>query len=159
VTTSPQPDLTLRLVNTGVDAAAPALHPRNTRRHANAISTENLAAAQLSTTDARWAIAAATAAAIEGGTAAIIRPESRRRLLSLATSLGLRPCDANLLIAIVQDAARSGAGPLGPDVADRLTLIREPTHDPEANRAALTNLVTAIALAALLLISLILWIL
>jgi hypothetical protein len=159
VTTSPQPDLTLRLVNTGVDAAAPALHTRNARRYANAVTTENCAAAQLAPTDARWAIAAATAAAIEGGTAAIIRPESRQRLVSLATSLGLRPFDANLIIAIVQDAARSGAGPLGPSVADRLTLIREPAHDPDANRAALTSLITAIALAALLLISAILWIL
>jgi hypothetical protein len=145
----------LRLVNTPV-ASTPAPLPA---RHA--VSRENERAAGLSTTDARWAIAAAAAHALEGGTAAVLRPERRERLVKLATSLGLRPFDASLIIAIVQDAARTGQGPLGPIVADRLTLIREPSlaRTPEDTRAAIASLLTAVALGAMLLMSMVLWIL
>jgi len=145
----------LRLVNAPVDADVDTLPPRH------AVSRENRAAAALTTSDARWAIAAATAQAIDGGRAAIITPEKRRRLVGLATSLGLRPFDANLIIAIVQDAARSGQGPLGAHVVERLTLIREPDHprDKAAARAAVASLLTALALGAMLLLTLILWIL
>ncbi|MFG0313404.1 MAG: hypothetical protein ACF8LL_04370 [Phycisphaerales bacterium] len=144
----------LRLVNVPVDEG------ERTSRVSN-VSRENIAAAALTTSDARWAIAAAAANAVEGGTAAIIRPERRQHLIKLATSLGLRPFDANLIIAIVQDAARSGQGPLGAHVIDRLAMIREPRHerDKAAARAALFSLLTAMALGAMLLMSMVLWVL
>lgn len=39
---------------------------------------------------------------------------------------GLREFDANLIIAIVQDAARTTGAPLARDVADRLRYVRGP---------------------------------
>jgi hypothetical protein len=45
---------------------------------------------------------------MQGGRAAIITPVDRDELLARAKQLGLRPFDAHLLIATVQDAARRG---------------------------------------------------
>lgn len=77
--------------------------------------------------DPRWVLAARAASVIEGGRAAILTPENRRRLMDLAARMNLRPFDASLVIAIVQDAARTwrGVGPiaLGPGVADRLRFV------------------------------------
>lgn len=143
----------LRFVNAPVASPHAALPARH------AVSRENAHAATLTPADARWAMAAATANALEGGAAAILRPERRHHLVKLATSLGLRPFDANLIIAIVQDAARTGQGPLGPHVADRLALVRHPAREPADTRAAIASLLTALTLGALLLISMILWIL
>jgi len=56
--------------------------------------------------DARWVFAVRVKREIQGGKAAIIAPESRKRLLKLANRLGLRNFDANLVIAIVQDDSR-----------------------------------------------------
>lgn len=58
--------------------------------------------------DARLVFAQAVAACIEGGTAALLRVEKRNALHKHARKLGLRVFDANLIIAIVQDAARRG---------------------------------------------------
>lgn len=65
-------------------------------------------AAAMSATDARWVMAVQASRAIEGGRSAVLRPEVRARLVSSATRMGLRPFDANLVLAIVQDAARRG---------------------------------------------------
>lgn len=78
----------------------------------------------LSATDPRWVLAVRTAATLEGGRAAILRPEKRARLLTLADTLGLRPFDAALIIAIVQDSVRSGEPALGDGSAGRIALIR-----------------------------------
>lgn len=56
--------------------------------------------------DARWVFAVRVKREIQGGRAAIVAPDSRKRLLKLANRLGLRNFDANLVIAIVQDDAR-----------------------------------------------------
>ncbi|MCW5777162.1 MAG: hypothetical protein KIS87_12060, partial [Phycisphaeraceae bacterium] len=74
--------------------------------------------------DARWAMAVRAAASLEGGRAAVLPPEKRDRLVALGVNLGLRPFDTNLVIAIVQDAARLGEGPHGPSVEPRLRLVR-----------------------------------
>jgi hypothetical protein len=58
--------------------------------------------------DARLVFASTVAASIEGGTAALLRVEKRDALRKQARKLGLRVFDANLIIAIVQDAARRG---------------------------------------------------
>ncbi len=69
--------------------------------------------------------------------------------MSLARRTGLRPFDAALVIAIVQDAARCGqefarAAGGAPDVASRLALIRAPESSSAAHAAV------ALALAILL---------
>ncbi len=77
-------------------------------------------------TDARWVMAARAASRLQGGTAAILVPEERRRLMLLAERLGLRAFDAALIIAIVQDAARRGADPLGEATESSVGLVRGP---------------------------------
>lgn len=109
------------------------------RRARAAIARENRSAAGLSATDARWVVATRAAEALEGGRLGILRPERRRHIAALATRLGLRPFDANLIMAIVQDSARSGAagGALGVETADRLRLVREAeaAEEKESHRA------------------------
>lgn len=56
-------------------------------------------------TDARWHLALETQRALQG---AMLAFEDRRRLLSLAQKVGIRPFDANLIIALVQDRVRRG---------------------------------------------------
>lgn len=87
------------------------------------VEAENRAAARLSGFDARWVFAARTSQMLEGGRTALLTPDRRRRLVSLATTMGLRPFDAALIIAIVQDAARAGE-PLTRDAQDRLAMVR-----------------------------------
>jgi hypothetical protein len=55
--------------------------------------------------DARWQFATAVEGALQGATLAY---EDRRRLLGLATRLGIREFDAHLIVALVQDRARRG---------------------------------------------------
>ncbi|HRQ73043.1 MAG TPA: hypothetical protein PLU35_08455 [Phycisphaerales bacterium] len=93
---------------------------------AHAVEVENRAAAALTASDARWAMAVRAAASLEGGRAAVLPPEKRDRLVALGGNLGLRPFDTNLVIAIVQDAARLGEGLHGPSVEPRLRLT--PAH-------------------------------
>ncbi|MCZ6836155.1 MAG: hypothetical protein O7G85_10310 [Planctomycetota bacterium] len=83
-----------------------------TKREARqAIIRENRLAsndASLDPTDPRWVMAAKAYASLQGST---LTPERRERLVHTAKSLGLRPFDANLVIAIVQDHARRGLRP------------------------------------------------
>lgn len=86
---------------------------------------ENRAAAGLSAVDARWVLAVRVTQSLEGGKAGVLSPEKRQRLIAFATGMGLRAFDANLIIAIVQDAARTGTGPLSPEVEGRLRMVAE----------------------------------
>jgi hypothetical protein len=97
---------------------------------AEEIAAANLHAARMSALDARWVLAVQVDRALQGGKAAIITPESRTRLLALAERVGLRPFDASLVIAVVQDAARQGEDPLGPLAVDRLRLVRAGDASP-----------------------------
>ncbi len=92
--------------------------------------------------------------AIEGGRAAIIRPEVRRRLVAAAVGMGLRPFDANLVIAIVQDDARSAgeaarivASGATRDATSRLTLVRP--AQPANKRSFPVRLVLAAIVAGI----------
>jgi hypothetical protein len=98
--------------------------------------------------DPRWVIAVAAARSLEGGRAAIVTLESRRRVIALARTLGLREFDANLVIAIVQDAARRGE-PLGGAMAERLEMV--PQAAPSAAPSAGALLMMSLCLAGLLL--------
>lgn len=119
---------------------------------AEEVERENIsAAATMAATDPRWVLALRVYESIEGGRAAILRPQKRRNLVALATRLGLRPFDANLIIAIVQDAARCGEAPMGPAVAGRLTLVRTPGREGgEEPRFGLRVLLGAMGVAAVL---------
>ena len=143
------------------------------REASRAIARENRAAALLDPHDARLIVARRAAEVLEGGRAAILRPDRRRRLVRLATDLGLRPFDANLVIAIAQDAAREGRSPTGADAASRLGLVRLPdgtarpprsSADPAAatDRAwlgrALLQASTAAVLAASAIVAAVWWI-
>jgi hypothetical protein len=85
----------------GPDRPSP-VREREVRRN---VAQENHAASALSPFDARLIFAQHVGVALEGGRAAILRPERRQALIAQAKRLGLRPFDANLVIAIVQDAA------------------------------------------------------
>lgn len=145
----------LRLINTGVDAAPPVSPQGNTdARRVWAVASENIAAAGLAATDARWVLALRVAETLEGGRAAILRPDRRERLLRIASTMGLRAFDANLVIAIVQDAARSGDAPLGRATEQRLALVRPPDWQTRLAAAPQRQLALRIAAAAALAIAL-----
>ncbi len=119
---------------------------------ADVVAAENRAASTIAALDPRWIFAVQVKRALLGGQAAIIRPEDRRRLMVAAQRLNLRPFDASLVIAIVQDGARLGEDPLGRDVVSRLKLV-SPNLDPELADArrgpTWSMLVCAVAVALL----------
>jgi hypothetical protein len=100
----------------------------------------------MSPLDGRWIMALRVAQALEGGTAAILRPDRRDELLKGALALGLRPFDANLVIAIVQDGRRHGLGGLTVDVEERLRLL--PAPEPVAPHEPIWPMLFAAALMA-----------
>ena len=93
-----------------------------------AIAQENHAAKRtaqaLPEGDLRLVFAIDVAKALQGGRAAILTPERRRDLVAGAESMGMRPFDANLVIAMVQHAAREGEDAAGPGAMGALPLIR-----------------------------------
>jgi hypothetical protein len=96
-------------------ASEATLSPREARQR---IARENTSAAMLAPDDARWMFAQEVASRLEGGRAALLRPADRRELVEVAGKLGVRAFDANLVIALVQDAARRGEDVvLQPDAA------------------------------------------
>lgn len=112
------PNPALRLVNAGV---VPTRH--SSRRSITQVHDHP--APEIDQTDPRWAFTVRVASQIEGGRAAILRPERRERLLRLAANLGFSPFDAALIIAMVQDTARRGESqpgyaPLSPHLAHRV---------------------------------------
>lgn len=131
-----------------------------------AIADENRAAASLSD-DVRRVLAITTAQALEGGRAAILRPDRRRKLVTTATRLGLRPFEANLVIAIVQDGARRGLAPTAASESDLLNMIpvahatNAPTRLPFWQRPETREharlAITALLLASITIVMLINW--
>ncbi len=119
------------------------------------VSAENQAASALSTFDARWVLAVRASDAIEGGRAAVIRPEARQRLVSTARTMGLRPFDANLVLAIVQDAAREGRTARDLETIDSLMLVGEPERSEDRRRGFWV--VTLLACSAVWAVALVWW--
>lgn len=112
--------------------------------------------------DPRWVFAARVASQLEGGHAAVLRPERRERLLKTARLLGLRAFDASLVIAMVQDAARRGeARPGYPaltrDLASSLEAVPKPVHE-SGTPVWLSRLATACLIATGLVAVAILWV-
>lgn len=130
-------DPMLRLVNAEGLSAASVLRvnhasPRGTgydnhsaaQRRERLVAAENQSASGLAALDPRWIFAVQVAKSLEGGRAALLVLERRQKLLTVAAGLGLRPFDANLVIAVVQDGVRTGEGGLGHDAESRLRLVR-----------------------------------
>lgn len=115
------------------------------------VGAENRAAAGLPSLDARRVMAVRVSDALEGGRAAILRPEARARLVSSASRMGLRPFDANMVIAIVQDAARRGEDPRAAEHLSAVGAAR-PGPRPRTGPLLLLSAVLAAAWAAFLLL-------
>lgn len=111
-----------------------ALRERQARIRAE-VARENVSARGLGARDARRVLAVRTSEALEGGACAILRPDRRRRILDLAQGMGLRPFDANLIIAIVQDSARRGIGAEHEETSARLELVGSARTSDVAERA------------------------
>jgi hypothetical protein len=79
----------------------------------------------MSALDPRWVLAVQVHRQMQGGRAAIVTPETRRRLMLIGRRLGLRPFDTSLVIAIIQDGARRGEDPLGQMSVSRLKLVND----------------------------------
>lgn len=101
--------------------------------------------------DPLWILAERAAAAIEGGRAAVLPPERRARLLATGARLGLRPFDSHLVIAIVQDGARSGER-VGDATRRRLGLLRRGTGDERAAEIWLSLAMAGLIAAGMVLV-------
>lgn len=138
----------LRLVGsdgTGIDPQA-----------AHDVARENREAAinpTLDPTDPRWVLAVRTASQLEGS---LLTPERRSRLLTTARRLGIRPFEANVIMAIVQEQARRGQPP--GSAAETLALLEDSSVDEE-ERSPMVQLVIAIMLAIVINAFLIWWLL
>jgi len=136
--------------------ARPELSPaRQARLDRERVAYENACAAMLPPEDARWLFAVRVSGSLEGGKAALLTPTKRRDLIAAAVSTGLREFDANLIIAIVQDAARRGelgdrAGRVA-GVASSLSLVgAAERNEARARRARTVKAIIATILATVL---------
>lgn len=122
---------------------------------ARGVAAENrLAAMQaFDPRDPLWVLAEHAAASIEGGRAAVLPPERRAKLLAMGTRLGLRPFDSHLVIAIVQDSARTGER-VGDGAQRRLGLLRR-EGGRDAGRGSGLEILLRLAMAALIAIGLV----
>ncbi|MDX2132705.1 MAG: hypothetical protein SFY69_11710 [Planctomycetota bacterium] len=147
----------LRLIRAEDDAdpalgQAPPAPPAASR--VSDVARENHLAARLDDADVRAAFAIDVARAIEGGRAAVLRPENRRRLVAAAVKQGLREFDAHLVIAIVQDAARRAEPVHSGPVHARLSMLAPPADASYAWRFAI-----AVALAGAMVVGVLTWLL
>ena len=92
------------------------------------VALENRLAADIAIdeTTPHWQLANETAEALEGE---ILRPDRRRALVTRAQHLGVRPFDANLVFALVQDRARRGES-VGDAAAPLALLAEKPARRP-----------------------------
>jgi hypothetical protein len=115
-------------------------------RARQSVTRENQAAAAnpaLDPTDPRWVLAVRAYAQLQG---ASLNPNRREKLIRSAGGMGVRPFDANLIIAIVQDHARRGKD-LG-DAAGTVALLEPPPrrrgHDEHATLRWAVAIITAV---------------
>jgi hypothetical protein len=122
--------------------------PTARERAEQKIIQENASAVSLSALDPRWVLAVQVMRGLQGGRAAILTPEERKRLMLVGNRMGLRSFDTNLVIAIVQDGARAGEDPLGTAAVGRLRLVGRETELADAKPGPSWALVAAMVLAA-----------
>ena len=126
---------------------------RQQRQARQEIIHENPRAAgnpQLTPTDPRWVLAANAYAHLQGST---LTAQRRERLMQTAAKIGLRPFDANLILAVVQDQARRGEQL--DSAMPALNMIREPKS--AASSRPWLRLVTALICAILANVFLVWW--
>lgn len=120
----------LRLVNDARDPAPPVLRNGNIdglrRGGEDRVAHANRQAAHMAEDDARWVFAREVSDSLEGGRAAILPPGRRRELVAAGVRRGLRPFEANLVIAMVQDHARESGAGLARDRLPWLGMVRAP---------------------------------
>ena len=136
----------LRLVGTDAGFDPPA-HRAVVRE--NRAAADNLA---LDPADPRWALAVRAYSQLDGSSLTFDR---RQNLMRTARQLGVRPFDANIIVAIVQDHARRGQKL---DQAAGTIALLDP---PAAQRSPALNLsrwFTAVACAATATAFLIWWV-
>ena len=115
------------------------------QRARQAVTRENKAAATnpgLDPTDPRWVLAVRAYSQLQGSS---LTPTRREKLIQSARATGVRPFDANLIIAIVQDHARRGKD-LG-DAAGTVALLEPPRRrgrDEQATLRWATAILTAV---------------
>jgi hypothetical protein len=148
----------LRLV---VPAHGPGIDEARSR---HAVLQENRAAADFAASndpradaDLRRIFSMRVAASLEGGRAAILTPDSRRRLVTEARRAGLRAFEANLIIALVQDGARRGLPPHARET-DRLLDMIPSSRQREERQLLVQRLIVAGILAAGILVTLVRWV-
>ncbi len=127
------------------------------QRARQAVASENLAAAAnpaLDPTDPRWVLAVRAYSQLQGTALTFDR---RQRLMRTADGLGVRPFDANMIIAIVQDHARRGA-PLS-SAAGTVALLEPPARRRRSDGAVMLRWISAIASALVANAFLIWWLL
>lgn len=137
----------LRLV--GVKEAGPE------HRGRQAVAAENRDAAakpDLDPTDPRWVLAVRAYTQLEGSALTFDR---RERLMRSARCMGVRPFDASMILAIVQDRARRG-GSLS-DAASTVAML-EPAVPRRDTNAVIVRWVAAVASAAIATTLLIQWV-
>lgn len=135
----------LRLVggSIGVSTAESFIAAENRRAAANP---------DIKPTDPRWVLAVRAYSQLQGST---LTPQRRQKVLRTAEQLGVRPFDANVIIAIVQDHARTGRSLS--DAAPTLSLLHEAA--PAQTSPHTIRWLAAIVAAAAINFLLILWIL
>jgi hypothetical protein len=141
--------------NTGRRDRATALpaHHAHPVSGLSADSTSDIARRLGETAATRFA--AEVAQHIEGGRAGVLRPVARRHLMRSAAASGLRPFDATLIIAMVQDRARRGE-PLARSANDpRLAVIPAPPR--RSTLPALATTAATLALTAVLVSGALTW--
>lgn len=111
----------------------PARIARDDDRVARANREAAIGARLLSHDDLKSIFAHRVEESLEHGRAAILPPEKRARLVDVAARMGLRPFEAHLVIAMVQDEARRPGAHSARDEAGvrRLTLV--PVEDDHAH--------------------------
>lgn len=142
----------LRLV--GAEELPPATSPRDLRSAGAEVARENHSAgrnAALDPGDPRWKLAVAAYSKLTGTT---LTPERRAQVMKTARVLGVRPFEANVIIAIIQDHARTGRSL--PEAAGTIGLINKPSG---ATGAGLWRWAAALTAAAILNALLIWWLL
>lgn len=146
----------LRLTGFHPDSSAQMLRQRDAARE---VERENRQAShvtrELNEHDARIMFATRVATSLEGGQAAVLRPENRARLRQLANRMGIRDFDASLIVAIVQDAARRGEEHDSPRSRSMIGLLNN--AGVSTPRELFWSIAVAILMASVLLMMLVRW--
>lgn len=114
-------------------------------RAADEVAVENRSAArnlELEPTDPRWVLAVRAYSQLQGSAMTLDR---RQRVMQTAQQLGVRPFDANLIIAVVQDHARRGQ-PLDA-AASTISLLDPPAAASRGVDPVLLRWIAAVATA------------